>query len=270
MKYVAGWSPAWVSLLINIPLFLLGWKFLGRASLFYTFIGMLSLSLFLWVFTTFRMPLKDPLLAALYGGASVGLGLGIVFRFEGTTDGMDILAKIFQRRFGWSIGRTILITDAIVLGLSLVDLDLTRAMYTMVSLFVGARVIDFVIEGSDGGRAAIIVTHHPQKLSVQIMQELGRGVTFLEGKGGYSGVRKEVIYCVVERKEMPRLKALVHQIDQEAFVSFSEVQEVIRERVCQTIALTEILFLDIVLNKRELWTCFYEYKVPSLHYLCIF
>ncbi|WP_231891309.1 YitT family protein [Paenibacillus swuensis] len=227
LKYVTGWSPAWTSLLMNIPLLFIGWKMLGKTSLIYTITGMLSVSLFLWLFAEFALPLEDSLLASLYAGGVVGLGFGIVFRFEGMTEGTDIIAKLMQKHYGWSIARTIFMLDFIILLFSLLFLDLNRTMYTLVALLVGARVIDFMLEGSNGAKAAFIITNRPQETASAIMNEMSRGITYLEGKGGYSGKQREVIYCIVSRKETIRLKKLVTREDPLAFVTFSDVKEVI-------------------------------------------
>ncbi|MBP1962182.1 uncharacterized membrane-anchored protein YitT (DUF2179 family) [Paenibacillus aceris] len=201
LKYVLGWNPAWSNLLINIPLILIGWKLLGRISFIYTVIGMVSVSLFLWLFERYSMPLPDPLLASLYAGGIVGLGFGIVFRFEGMTEGTDIIARMLQKHYGIGMAKTIFAIDFIILLLSLIYLDQTRAMYTLIAIIVGARVIDFVLEGASGARAAFIITAKPEQTATAIMSELQRGITFLEGRGGYTGFHREVIYCIVSRKE---------------------------------------------------------------------
>jgi uncharacterized membrane-anchored protein YitT (DUF2179 family) len=227
LKYVLGWNPAWTNLLINIPLILIGWKMLGRISFIYTVVGMLSVSLFLWLFESFSMPMPDPLLASLYAGGIVGLGFGIVFRFEGMTEGTDIIARLMQKHYGIGIAKTILALDFVILLLSLIYLDLTRAMYTLVAIIVGARVIDFVLEGASGARAAFIITVKPDLIANTIMTELNRGITFLEGRGGYTGKHREVIYCIVSRKEIIKLKTIVYRADSSAFVTFSDVREVV-------------------------------------------
>ncbi|MGU3473923.1 YitT family protein [Paenibacillus sp. D51F] len=227
LNYVLGWSPGWSSLIINVPIFLLGWRYMGRTSFIHAVVGSLSLSLFLLLFEPFRLPLQDLLLASLYAGAIVGAGLGIVFRHGGMTDGVDVLAMLCRRSFGWSLGRTIFVTDAAVVLLSLIYLDLTRAMYTLIAMLVGARLIDLVQEGSHSAKAAIIISRKPELISREILRELKRGATFLDGRGAFSNRRAEVIYCVVSRKETGRLKRLVHEADPGAFVTFSDVHEVV-------------------------------------------
>jgi uncharacterized membrane-anchored protein YitT (DUF2179 family) len=229
LKFMFNWDPGLVNLLLNIPLLLLGWKVLGKTSFIYTIIGTISLSLFLSLFGSMRLELDDPLLAALYAGVSVGIGLGIIFRFGGTTGGVDIIARLLNKYIGWSIGRTMFLADVLVIGISLLYLDLTRAMYTLVAVFIGARVIDFVQEGAYAAKAVMIISDSAAQIAENIMRDMERGATLLKGKGGYTGSEKEVLYCVVSRNEIVRLKLLVHQVDPYAFVTVNDVHEVLGE-----------------------------------------
>lgn len=229
LKFIFDWDPGLVNLLINIPLLLVGWKVLGRIALIYTIIGTVSLSFFLSLFGQFRLPLEDSLLAALYAGVAAGIGLGIVFRYGGTTGGVDIIARLLHKYKGWSIGRTMFASDFIVIGISLIYLDLTGAMYTLVAVFIGARVIDFVQEGAYSAKAVTIISDHNEQIGKKIMTEMERGATLLNGKGGWTGMSRDVLYCVVSRNEMTRVKHLVHEIDPYAFVIVNDVHEVLGE-----------------------------------------
>jgi uncharacterized membrane-anchored protein YitT (DUF2179 family) len=230
LKYVLDWDPGITNLALNIPLLFIGWKMLGRQSAIYTIIGTVSVSFFLTAFSSFRHPMEnDLLLASLYAGVTVGLGLGIVFRFGGTTGGVDIVARLFNKHFGWSIGRTMFIFDTFVIGLSLYYLNLDLAMYTLVALFVAARVIDFVQEGAYAAKAIMIISDHAEDITQRIMQDMGRGATLLKGRGGYTGLDKEVLYCVVSRNEIVRFKNLVHETDPHAFIIINDVHEVFGE-----------------------------------------
>jgi len=227
MKLKLGLDPGLMVLLINLPLFLLGWRELGRRSLVYTVFGTLCLAVALTAFGGLRLVLDDLLLAALFAGVTVGAGLGLVFRFGGTTGGVDILARIAQKHLGWSMGRTMLAVDVVVIAGSLMYLSLERAMYTVVAIFVATRVIDFVQEAAYAARGVTIVSEHAAEVVCRILGQMHRGVTMLQGSGGYSGQPKQVIYAVVSRSELTRLKRLIHEVDPEAFVAVGVVHEVL-------------------------------------------
>ncbi|WP_252313363.1 YitT family protein [Sinobaca sp. H24] len=226
-------DPAWSNLILNIPLFFIGWKVLGRVVFIYTIIGTFSISLFLWLFQRFPLvylPLAEDLtLAALFSGVLVGSGLGIVFRFGGTTGGADILAKVGFRYFGWSMGRTLFLFDAAVITSSLVYLNYREAMYTLVAVFVAAKVIDFIQQGAYSAKASFIISDYTEEISAAITKEMGRGGTMLNGTGSFTGSDKKVLYCVIGRNELVRLKNLVENIDPHAFVTVNDVQDVIGE-----------------------------------------
>lgn len=229
LKLSLGLDPGLMVLLINLPLFLLGWRELGRRSLLYTIFGTLCLAGSLTAFGGLRLPLEDPLLAALFAGASVGAGLGVVFRFGGTTGGVDILARIAGKHLGWAMGRTLLLVDVLVVALSMVYLSLAHAMYTVVAIFVASRVIDFVQEAAYAARGVTIVSDRAEEIAERILEQMDRGVTLLQGSGGFSGAPKQVIYAVVARGELVRLKRLIQDVDPGAFVVVGVVHEVLGE-----------------------------------------
>ncbi|OUQ87063.1 hypothetical protein B5G50_17735 [Brevibacillus brevis] len=218
-----------VFFVLNVPLFFLGWKILGRTSFFYTILGTVSLSIFLSIFDgVLPLPMKDRLLASLYAGVAVGVGLGIIFRYGGTTGGVDIIARLLQKYMGISMGRTLFLGDILVIGASLVYLNLESAMYTLVVVFIAARVIDFFQDGAYAGKALTIISNEADSISKHIL-DVGRGVTLLAGKGAYSGEEKKVIYVVVSRNEVMRFKTIVQEIDPHAFVIVNDVHEVLGE-----------------------------------------
>lgn len=221
----------WFMLLANIPLFFIAWKMLGIRSIAYTIYATVAVSFFLELFKGYGEPLKNDLfLASLYAGVGIGIGLGIVFRYGGTTGGVDIIARIVQRKFGISMGKTMFAFDFVVIALSLVTyLDRERAMYTLVVVYVGARIIDFVQEGAYAAKAVVIISDHAKAISQSIMDELSRGVTVIDGKGAYTEYNREVLYCVVGKNEITRIKNLVQSIDAHAFVVVSDAHDVMGE-----------------------------------------
>lgn len=227
------WDPSYTNLILNIPLFLIGWKFLGRNAFLYTILGTVAVSVFLWIFQRYsiEMPLKHDLtLAALFAGVFAGIGLGIIFRFGGTTGGVDIIARLVQKYVGWNMGKTMFIFDACVITLSLVTyLNYKQAMYTLVAVFVGARVIDFIQEGAYSARGAMIISERNDQIALKIMEEMERGVTALRGYGSYTKNERDVLYCVVAKNEIMRLKSIITSVDPHAFISISIVHDVLGE-----------------------------------------
>ncbi|WP_449620233.1 YitT family protein [Robertmurraya sp. Marseille-Q9965] len=233
LYFLFSLDPSYTNLILNIPVFFIGWKLLGRNVFLLTLIGTISVSFFLWIFQRyqFNIPLKDDLaLAALFAGVFIGIGLGIIFRAGGTTGGVDIIAKLAQKYLGYSMGKAMFMFDAVVITLSLIlYLDYREAMYTIVAVFVSARVIDFMQEGAYSARGAMIISDMNDQISEKIMKEMDRGVTALKGHGSFTKQEKDVLYCVVGRNEIVRLKNLVTSVDPHAFVSVSVVHDVLGE-----------------------------------------
>lgn len=231
--FLFNWDPSYVNLILNIPLFFIGWKLLGRNVFLYTLIGTVGVSVFLWIFQRYQivMPLNDDMtLAALFAGGAIGIGLGIIFRFGGTTGGVDIIARLVHKYVGWSMGKTMFIFDACVITISLIFyLTYQEAMYTLVAVFIASRVIDFMQEGAYSARGAMIISEQNEEIADKIMQEMERGVTVLKGYGSYTKQDREVLYCVVAKNELVRLKGVITSVDPNAFVSVSIVHDVIGE-----------------------------------------
>ncbi|HHY73189.1 MAG TPA: YitT family protein [Bacillus bacterium] len=227
-------DPSITNLVLNIPLFFIGWRFLGKNTFVYTIIGTVSVSIFLWVFQRYRpfsIPLHDDLtLAALFAGVFIGTGLGIIFRYGGTTGGVDIIARLVNKYIGWSMGKTMFLFDACVIITSLIFyLSYREAMYTLVLVFVGAKVIDFMQEGAYSAKGATIISVKNAEIAKQILEDMGRGVTVLKGMGSFTGEERNVLYCVVGRNEIVKLKSIINNVDPHAFVTVSDVHDVLGE-----------------------------------------
>ena len=226
-------DPSYSNLLLNIPLFIIGWKLLGRNVFYYTLLGTISVSVFLWIFQRYQYPIPldgDLTLAALFAGVFLGIGLGIIFRFGGTTGGVDIIARLVHKYVGWSMGKTMFLFDVFVITLSLLFyLSHREAMYTLVAVFVGARVIDFMQEGAYSAKGAMIISEKNNEISSNILKQMDRGVTILKGQGSFTRQDKDILYCVVARNELVRLKQVITSVDPHAFVSVSDVHDVLGE-----------------------------------------
>ncbi len=227
-----GIDPAYSTLLINIPLILIGAKILGRRSFVYTTFGTISLSVCLWVWQ--RVPLTinldhDLLIAALLAGLGAGLGSGFIYRVGGTTGGMDIISRILEKKAGISMGRSLLALDVMVLIASLCYLDLKHMMYTMIVSFVFSNVVDFVQDGAYTAKGVLVVSNHSTKIAEAIFADLERGVSFFKGQGGYSKEEKLILYCVVNPREIAEVKRIITEIDSNAFISVINVHEALGE-----------------------------------------
>lgn len=230
-----------MNLLINIPLFILAWKLLGKKSLYLSLLGTFSVSAWMAIFEA--MPLShryhhfifdafkgDILLACIASGVVLGLGLGIIFNAGGTTGGTDILARIFNKYTSLSMGKLMLIVDAIVLTTVVVVFqDVRTAMYTLFFILIDTLVIDLIGEGGFAGKGFLIVTSKPEEIAQKVSDDLGRGITFIRGMGYYSRKDLDIVYCVVSRNEMKQMKDIINRIDPFAFITISEAHEILGE-----------------------------------------
>ncbi|ANN50079.1 YitT family protein [Levilactobacillus brevis] len=225
-------DPAYSTILINVPLIIIGWRFLGRQSLIYTIYGTGMLSLCLWVWQ--RVPLTialhgDLLLSALGAGIIGGFGSGLLYRYGGTTGGTDIIARIFERFRGVPMGRTLLYLDVVVLLISLVYIDIQHMAYTLIYSYVFARIVNFTQEGAYAARGVIVVSENYQQITDEIMTELERGVSLVNGEGGFSHQERKMIYVVVAPSELYRLRQIIQRNDSRAFISVINVNEALGE-----------------------------------------
>lgn len=234
IKKLTGVEIFLTNILINVPLFIAGVYVLGRAFGVKTAYGTAALSLFLWLFTIGEasyMATDDILLAAIFGGILVGVGIGLVFRGGGTTGGTDLGGAILNKLIpGLSIAKMMMILDLFVIAAAgIVDQKLETSLYSMISLYVLVKVADFIVEGLDYSKSFHIVTDRPEEISRVIIDKLGRGVTSLYGKGMYTGKDKQVLLVVVNRAQVSKLKELVMEIDPRAFIMVSTAHEVLGE-----------------------------------------
>lgn len=219
-------------LAINIPLLLASIRTFGRHFGAKTIFGTFALSLMVDIGAMFlKHPLtQNPVLAALYGGVVAGIGMGLTFRFNGTTGGTDLAARLLNHYTPLSIGRALLIIDMSVIilaGFAFRDPDL--ALYALIAVFVTSKAIDTLLEGADFAKAAFIVTERPDEITQAVFTNLGRGVTALQGRGGYTGMDRQVLLCVVGRSEQNRLREIIGSLDPHAFVIFTAAHEVLGE-----------------------------------------
>jgi uncharacterized membrane-anchored protein YitT (DUF2179 family) len=219
-------------ILFNIPLFILGWRFLGgRRFLIRTFlaVGVYAVLIDLLILVLPSNLTGDSVLNALFGGVLLGVGLGIVFRAKGTTGGTDILARLLGKWRGMPLSESYLITDTLVVIASGLAFSWTLALYAVVALYTCGLAAELMSEGSGIVRSATIITTRPQEVGEKIMRELSRGVTTWRGKGMYSGMEREILFCAISRSEVNPLKEIIHEVDPAAFVVIGQAHEALGE-----------------------------------------
>ncbi|SDI98506.1 YitT family protein [Salimicrobium halophilum] len=233
LLYLFDWDPGLMNIILNIPILLIGWKMLGKQTFYYTLIGILAVSVFIWIAQSYMIVIdlsSDLTLAALFAGVFIGVGLGLIFRYGGTTGGVDIIARLVNKHFGWSMGRAMFVFDSVVIFTSIVTyLNPVPGMYTLVAVFLSARVIDFIQEGAYAARGVTIISNESNAIANKILVDMDRGVTTLEGRGTFTGEKRDVLYCIVGRTEIVRLKQIIESVDPHSFVAVSHVHDVIGE-----------------------------------------
>ncbi len=215
----------WV-VLLNIPFFFVGYKKVGASLTVYAMTAILMLSLWSPYFEAMEPFTKDPFLATIFGGVIIGIGVGLVIRSGGSLDGTEILAIWLDSRSSFSVGEIVMFFNLFILGSAGFVFSWNSAMYSLIAYFICAKMIDIVTNGLDESKGVLIVTDHSSEVADAIMNRMHRAVTFLHGEGGFLRGRKEVLYCVISRLEVTRLKFLTHQVDPEAFLSVFDVREV--------------------------------------------
>lgn len=229
LHYTFGWAVGITYMAMNIPLLIWFGRLAGAGAVAKTFWGALTLSVALQWLAGVTVPTTNTLLGAIYGGALLGVGLGIIFRAGGTTGGADIIARIVHHYAGLELGRSLLAIDIVVIGLVGLVLGHEAAMYSLIAMFVATRLIDALQEGLITFKALTIISDEAEAIRQVIIGRLNRGVTVLTGQGGFTGTPRQILYCVVTRSEVGRVKNLAHEIDPAAFVVVADAREVLGE-----------------------------------------
>ncbi|SMP45232.1 YitT family protein [Anoxynatronum buryatiense] len=235
IQRITGIPMDLTNLVINIPLFLAGIMILGKAFGAKTAYATLMLSLFLRLFSmgfgsTVTLT-SDILLAAVYGGVAMGVGLGLVFRLGGTTGGTDLAGAILNHYFpSLSTAKMMMILDLMIVAVAgLVERRVETALYSIIALYILVKLTDFIVEDLSYAKAFYIISDKPAVISQRIISELSRGVTGLEAKGMYTGSHRTMLLCVVNRAEVAKLKKLVYEVDSDAFMMVTTIHEVLGE-----------------------------------------
>lgn len=228
INYMTGMNIGFLTFIVNIPVFILGFIYLEKEFCILSLINMAIFSFLLGVTSNVSqfIPIDDIILQAIYGGLLSGAGVGLVFRARASTGGTDIIAAILKVKKNIEIKDTAMAINAIIvfIGSFLFGLDL--ALYTLIDIFLNATAMNFVKDAMNSQKAVMVVSDKAEEISEQIMQKLVRGVTFLEAEGAYTHQKKKIIYTVVSTSEIPQIKEISLNCDQKAFISVNDITEV--------------------------------------------
>ncbi|SFJ41267.1 YitT family protein [Thermoflavimicrobium dichotomicum] len=226
LSYLTKWKLGIFLFLLNIPFFLFGYKQIGKTFALSTLLGVTTMSLGTAYLHSFPKVTENLLLAAVFGGIILGIGVGLVIRYGGSLDGTEVLAILFTKRLPFSVGQIVMFFNVFILGSAGFIFDWDRAMYSLIAYFVAFKVIDITIEGFDETKSVWIISEKHEKIGEAVLYRLGRGVTYLNGEGAYTGSIRKVIFCIVTRLEEAKLKSIVEEIDPDAFLAIGTIHDV--------------------------------------------
>lgn len=225
--YLTHIDLSFIYLAMNIPLIIIAYIFIGKEFVIKTLFATIILTIFLKVFGNFRGPIDDILMASIFGGGINGIAIGIIFYAGGSSGGTDIIAKIINKYYGIAIGKILLITDFIILTMVAFIFGKVIFMYTLISLLVSAKMIDIIQEGIYSAKGVTIITNKVEELKIRIMEDTGRGLTLINARGAYTQKEVGMIYCVVGKYQLIKIKNIVKEVDPMAFMIVNQVHEVI-------------------------------------------
>jgi uncharacterized membrane-anchored protein YitT (DUF2179 family) len=226
LSHLTGFPLGLFIFILNLPFIFIGRKQIGKTFAFSTLFGIVVLSFFTALFQPVPAFTQDILLATIFGGIVIGIGTGIVIRFGGALDGTEILAILVNKRLPFSVGEIIMFFNVFILGLAGFVFNWNRSMYSIIAYVIATKTIDVVVQGLDQSRSVWIISDSYKEIGDAILARLGRGVTYLKGEGAYTEDDKQVIFCIVNRLEEAKLKTIVEELDESAFLAFGDIVEV--------------------------------------------
>ncbi|HDD0755101.1 TPA: YitT family protein [Staphylococcus aureus] len=226
LYYAFHISPAITNFLVNAVLIAIGYKFLSKRSMYLTILVTILISIFLSLTESWQVETGNSIVNAIFGGVSVGLGIGVIILAGGTTAGTTILARIATKYLDVSTPYALLFFDMIVVAISLTVIPLDKVLVTVISLYIGTKVMEYVIKGLNTKKAMTIISTNPDKLAKAIDEQIGRGLTILNGHGYYTREEKDVLYVVISKTQVSKAKRLIKQIDKDAFLVIHDVRDV--------------------------------------------
>lgn len=225
--YAFEFPTAITMFLVNAVLLVLGFKFLSRFAMYYTILTIPLISIMLWLTESWVVPTDQILIQTVFGGFLVGVGIGLVLRIGATTAGTTILAQMANKFFDVSVPFALLVFDLIIVMASLTVLTIEQVLLTVIALYIAMETMDFIIEGMNPKKAITIITERPEELGSLINTEIKRGVTIMNGRGFYTKKEKDILYVVINRNQLTKLKRLIKREDENAFVVVHDVNSVL-------------------------------------------
>ncbi|MED4224337.1 YitT family protein [Neobacillus cucumis] len=226
LAHITGWKLGLFLFVLNLPFVYLGYKQMGKTFAFSTVYGIIVLS----IFTSFFHPIppftEDILLATLFGGMILGIGVGLVIRNGGALDGTEILALVISKKVPFSVGQIIMLMNIFILGAAGFVFTWDRAMYSLLAYVIASKAIDTVVQGLEETKSVWIISDNAEEIGNAVNDRLGRGVTYLNGEGAYTGDNKKVIFSIISRLEESKLTTIVEEIDPTAFLAIADIAEV--------------------------------------------
>ncbi|MCQ2957840.1 MAG: YitT family protein [Candidatus Gastranaerophilales bacterium] len=226
LSYLTGLPLGVFTFCLNLPFLAFGFTVLGKKFVFLSLYSSAVLSIFVSIFHYTPNITYNPYLAFIFGGVTVGIGCGLILRNNGSLDGTEIVALIIGKKVPFSTGEIIMFMNLFIFVASAFVFNKEKAMFSILAYFVIYKSIDLVLEGIDEAKTVMIITSQPDDIAQKVLISLKRGVTFLDGKGAYSGEYKKILYCVITRLEIAKLKEIVHDIDPKAFIAITNAHEV--------------------------------------------
>ena len=229
MKHLWGWDIGITSLILNIPLFIVGYKAMGRVFAFRSLVATILFSLMIDLLPLKEIPV-EPILGTLYGGILLGIGLGFILRGGATTGGTDMCARMVHKYLPFlSVGMFLFLIDCLVVIAAWIFIGSSEALYALICIFVSGKAVDMVMLGLSSNKACFVITNEWETVSNRLMNEMERGVTQLSARGAYTGTERPVVLCVLPPQEVARLKEIVRQEDERAFMFITEAHEALGE-----------------------------------------
>lgn len=225
-SHLSGWNLGLFLFILNLPFLFLGYKQIGKTFALSTLFSVAVMS----IGTNLLHPVQpitiDPLLAAVFGGIILGTGVGLVIRSGGSLDGTEIVAILFSKKLPMSVGEIVMFFNLFILASAGFVFGWNNAMYSLIAYYIAFKMIDLTIEGFEESKSVWIISERNQEIAASIINRLGRGVTYLNGEGAYTGSEKKVIFCVITRLEEAKLKSIVDEIDPKAFLAVGNIHDV--------------------------------------------